>query len=128
MLGIGLNVAVRLEELPRRACAEQRRHAGAAAPEQVEPLLERLLQALSDRLAQPPDELLDAWSARDALRGRRVAWGPAAGLAGGAGEEGVAQGVDGTGRLIVSLDAGGQTTLEAGEVHLARRSRGSAGS
>jgi biotin-(acetyl-CoA carboxylase) ligase len=51
----------------------------------------------------------DAWRARDALRGREIAW---------AGGRGRAQGIDGTGRLVVTLANGGQMTLSAGEVHL----------
>ncbi len=117
VLGIGLNVAVSLDQLG----PELRETAAslAGSPEDVEPLLASLLEALSLRLEQPADELLHAWSARDALRGRRVAWGPAEGAVSTGASEGMAQGVDGAGRLVVALDAGGQTTLEAGEVHLA---------
>ena len=72
VLGIGLNVAVRIEELP----VELR--AGAATlgrgPEAIEPTLERLLAALARRLADPPERTLDAWRSRDALRGREIAW------------------------------------------------------
>ncbi len=115
VLGIGVNVAVELDSLPAElqgTAATMGRRA-----EDVEPLLQELLGALAVRLEQPTAELLAAWGARDALRGRRVRWGQA-----GADRqvgEGVAQGVDGTGRLVVALDAGGQTALEAGEVHLA---------
>jgi BirA family transcriptional regulator, biotin operon repressor / biotin---[acetyl-CoA-carboxylase] ligase len=115
VLGIGVNVAVELDqlpgELPDRAATLGRR------PEDVEPLLGELLSALSRRLSQPAVGLLADWNARDALRGRRIGWG-APGSATHTGE-GVARGVDGAGRLIVALDSGGQTTLEAGEVHLA---------
>jgi len=115
VVGIGVNVAVELDALP----AELQGNAATLGrrPEDVEPLLEDLLAALSERLEQPTGVLLEAWGAKDALRGRRVAWGPAGGD--GPTHEGAAQGVDGTGRLVVVLDAGGQTTLEAGEVHLA---------
>ncbi len=71
--------------------------------------LERLLEALERRLQEPAQATLEAWRARDALRGRMVTW--AAG-------RGCAEGIDGEGRLIVALDAGGYTTLDAGEVHL----------
>jgi BirA family transcriptional regulator, biotin operon repressor / biotin---[acetyl-CoA-carboxylase] ligase len=107
VLGIGLNVAVRLGDLP----AELR--AGAAtlghAPDAIEPTLERLLVALARRLAEPAAATLDAWRLRDALYGREIAWDSGRGRA---------EGIDDTGRLIVALADGGQTTLDAGEVHL----------
>ncbi len=110
VLGIGLNVAVRLQDLP----AELRSSAATLGqpPQAVEPLLERLLQALQRRLQERPAETLDSYRSRDALRGRYIAWG-----AGGSGE-GQAQGIDGEGRLVVALREGGHATLESGEVHL----------
>jgi BirA family biotin operon repressor/biotin-[acetyl-CoA-carboxylase] ligase len=113
VLGIGLNVAVRLEDLPAEL------HGKAATlgrePREVERTLQELLMALQRRLAEPAERTLDAWRARDALRGRTIAW---------SGGEGRAEGVDGAGRLVVELVGGGRTTLDAGEVHL----RGVAGS
>jgi BirA family transcriptional regulator, biotin operon repressor / biotin---[acetyl-CoA-carboxylase] ligase len=107
VLGIGLNVAVRLEELPMQL------RAGAAtlghSPDAIEPTLERLLAALERRLAEPASATLEAWRLRDALYGREVAWSSGRGRA---------EGIDGTGRLIVALSGGGHTTLDAGEVHL----------
>jgi BirA family biotin operon repressor/biotin-[acetyl-CoA-carboxylase] ligase len=107
VLGIGLNVAVRLQELPAGL------RAGAASmgqrPAEIEPALGRLLEALERRLQEPAQTTLEAWRARDALRGRVVTW--AAG-------RGRAEGIDGEGRLIVALAAGGYTALHAGEVHL----------
>jgi BirA family biotin operon repressor/biotin-[acetyl-CoA-carboxylase] ligase len=107
VLGIGVNVAVRLEDLPPEVAAV------AASldrdPAQVEPVLAALLESLQRRLAAPPEQTLADWRERDALRGRDVTW---------AGGEGRAEGVDGAGRLIVALSGGGQTTLGAGEVHL----------
>ena len=107
VLGIGLNVAVQLEELP----VELR--AGAAtlgcSPSAIEPLLERLLTALQRRLAEPVAATLDVWRSRDALHGREIAWGSGRGRA---------EGIDDTGRLIVALAGGGHTALDAGEVHL----------
>ena len=115
VLGIGVNVAVELERLP-----EELRDTAATLggrPQDVAPLLAELLGALSLRLTQPTAEMLAAWGERDALHGRRVSWGRVGEEA--PPNEGVARGVDGTGRLVVALDAGGQTSLEAGEVHLA---------
>ncbi len=108
VLGIGVNVAVRVGELP----AELRDTAASLglSSEEIEPLLARLLAALQRRLGEPPAEVLDAWGARDALRGREISW---------AGGRGRADGIDGEGRLIVALAGGAHTMLDAGEVHLA---------
>ncbi len=119
VLGIGLNVAVRLEDLPEelrppgpgRPISPGGRVAATlgGSPEDVEPLLRRLLGTLQQRLEEPSETLLAAWRARDALRGREIAWG---------GGRGRAAGIDGLGRLVVELPGGGHTTLSAGEVHL----------
>lgn len=107
VLGIGLNVAVRVEQLPAEL------HGTAATlgrdPREVESTLQELLVALARRLAEPSERTLDAWRARDALRGRTIAWSAG---------EGRAEGVDGAGRLVVELAGGGRTALDAGEVHL----------
>ncbi len=119
VLGIGLNVAVRLDQLPPelrpRAPRETPPSSGlpaatlGLAPADVEPTLARLIGALERRLAEPAEATLRAWRARDALRGREIAW---------AGGRGRADGIDGTGRLMVVLAHGGRTALGAGEVHL----------
>ena len=109
VVGIGLNVAVRIDELP-----EELRDTAATlgrGPHEIEPTLALLLDALERRLAEPAETTLRAWRARDALLGRPVAWN------GGVGQ---AEGIDGTGRLVVALEDGGHATLEAGEVHLGR--------
>lgn len=108
ILGIGLNVAVRVDDLP----AELRATAGTLGlePAELEPTLERLLVALEGALALDTPALLTAYRARDALEGREVRW---------AGGHGRASGVDETGRLLVDT-AGGREALTAGEVHLER--------
>jgi BirA family biotin operon repressor/biotin-[acetyl-CoA-carboxylase] ligase len=107
VLGIGVNVAVRPEDLPPELHATAgtlgRPRAG------VEPFLYDLLGALDRALALPTGPLLDAWRARDALAGREITWG---------GGTGVARGIDGDGRLIVERPDGSRTALDAGEVHL----------
>jgi BirA family transcriptional regulator, biotin operon repressor / biotin---[acetyl-CoA-carboxylase] ligase len=115
VLGIGLNVAVRVEDLP----PELRDSAATLRGEEtdIEPTLERLLLALGRRLAEPAAATLEAWRWRDALYGREVAWG-ASGPEGQAGH-GRAKGIDERGRLIIALADGGVATLDAGEVHLA---------
>ncbi|MEA2317614.1 MAG: BirA family transcriptional regulator [Solirubrobacteraceae bacterium] len=107
VLGIGVNVAVSPAELP----PELRDTAATLGlePSDVEPVLDRLLQELDGALALETPALLDAWRARDALRGREIAWSRGSG---------VAAGIDEEGRLIVELAGGRRTALEAGEVHL----------
>jgi BirA family biotin operon repressor/biotin-[acetyl-CoA-carboxylase] ligase len=119
VLGIGLNVAVELDQLPEELRPTPGSSRGGDSPlpaatlglsrDEIEPTLHRLLDALGRRLSEPAEATLDAWRARDALHGREISW---------AGGSGRAQGVDGTGRLVVALADGGQTTLSAGEVHL----------
>jgi BirA family transcriptional regulator, biotin operon repressor / biotin---[acetyl-CoA-carboxylase] ligase len=108
VLGIGVNVAVQLHELP----AELRPTAATLGRPRtaIEPLLAELLAALQRRLADPPAQTLDAWRTRDALRGREIAWE-------GDGR-GRAAGIDDAGRLLVRLPDGSHTALTAGEVHL----------
>jgi BirA family biotin operon repressor/biotin-[acetyl-CoA-carboxylase] ligase len=126
VLGIGLNVAVRLEQLPAelRPVGADGTHPGSGlpaatlglTPADVEPTLARLLDALERWLNEPLEPTLEAWRARDALRGREIAWGTP-----GADEplgRGRADGIDETGRLVVALAGGGRTTVGAGEVHL----------
>ena len=109
VLGVGLNVALRIEDLPPQL------HATAGTlglePADLEPTLERLLDALERAVALDEATLLGAYRARDGLRGREVTW-----TAG----HGRAAGIDGTGRLVVELPDGGRTALSAGEVHLER--------
>ena len=108
VLGIGVNVALREEDLP----PELRPRAGTLGrpEEDVEAVLEDVLRRLDTRLAQPAEAVLAAWRARDALAGRPVSW---------AGGSGTARGVDDAGRLLVRLARGRTVALDAGEVHLA---------
>jgi BirA family transcriptional regulator, biotin operon repressor / biotin---[acetyl-CoA-carboxylase] ligase len=109
VLGIGVNVALRVDELPPEL------HATAGTlglgPADLEPTLERLVVALERALALDTSALLEAYRARDALRGHEVAW---------SGGSGTAAGIDAAGRLLVELGDGGRTALSAGEVHLLR--------
>jgi BirA family biotin operon repressor/biotin-[acetyl-CoA-carboxylase] ligase len=107
VLGIGLNVAVRIEQLPLELRGSAATLGRSAA--EVEPALAELLLALSRWLTRSELDALAAWRARDALRGRAIAWETGRGRA---------QGIDGAGRLIVDLGGGGHVTLDAGEVHL----------
>lgn len=109
VLGIGLNVALRIQDLP----PELHDTAGTLGlePADLEPTLERLLAGLERTLALDEETLLEAYRARDALRGREVSWATGRGRAAG---------IDGEGRLVVELPEGGRTALSAGEVHLER--------
>ncbi len=108
IVGIGVNVAVRLEDLPpdlhgtAATLGRERRTRST-------PCSGGLLSELDRALALPTDALLDAWRARDGLRGRTVSWSAGTGTAAG---------IDGAGRLVVELPGGGRTALDAGEVHL----------
>jgi BirA family transcriptional regulator, biotin operon repressor / biotin---[acetyl-CoA-carboxylase] ligase len=108
VLGIGVNVAVGPDNLP----LDLRDRAGTLGltPADVEPTLAALLGALERALALDTAALVEAYRARDALRGREVAWD---------GGRGRAEGIDDAGRLVVALDGGGRALLHAGEVHLA---------
>jgi BirA family biotin operon repressor/biotin-[acetyl-CoA-carboxylase] ligase len=110
VLGIGVNVALRIGDLP----PELHDSAGTLGlePADLEPALQRLLGALERTLAMGDAELLEAYRRRDALRGQEVSW---------AGGRGRATGIDGEGRLVVELSDGRRTQLSAGEVHLERR-------
>ena len=107
VLGIGLNVALDVADLPEEL------HATATtlgmAPADIPAMRERLLREIETALALDDATLLAAYRELDALRGRPIRWARGAG---------VAAGIDGDGRLIVELEDGGRTELDAGEVHL----------
>ena len=106
VVGIGLNVALRLTDFP----AELRGVAGTLGlePSAISPLLEALLARLEYWIAADAPTLVAAVRERDALLGRAVRW---------AGGRGVGAGIDAGGRLVVETD-GGAVALDAGEVHL----------
>jgi BirA family biotin operon repressor/biotin-[acetyl-CoA-carboxylase] ligase len=106
VVGIGLNVALRVQDVP----PELRARAGTLGlePDAIEPTLSALLRRLEAWLAVDSDTLVAAVRARDALLGRPVRW---------AGGRGVGAGVDAGGRLVVRTDDG-DVALDAGEVHL----------
>jgi BirA family transcriptional regulator, biotin operon repressor / biotin---[acetyl-CoA-carboxylase] ligase len=109
VLGIGLNVALDLSELP----VEVHRTAATLGrpPEAIEQTLEELLRALESRLGQTGERTLAAWRDRDALVGSQVSWN---------GGDGEAQGIDDRGRLLVRAPGGELIALDSGEVSLQR--------
>lgn len=105
VLGIGVNVAVDLADLPQEV-------QGIAAtlgksPDEIEPALAALLQALERRLADPPAQILAAWRSRDALIGSQVAWQHGSGQA---------QGISDRGALLLRTQDGSTVELDSGEV------------
>lgn len=111
VLGIGVNVAVRREDLP----AELRDTAATLglAPSAVEPTLARILDRLERWLDASAAATVATVRARDALTGREVRYGDATGRV---------RGVDDHGRLLVLRADGHEEVLDAGEVHLAPHS------
>ncbi len=107
VLGIGINAAVDLADLPD----DLRERAGTLGlgREEIAGVLDRLLVALDHWISQPAGEVLSALRERDALLGAEVSWQAGSG---------VGAGIDDDGRLRVTLAAGGVVALEAGEVHL----------
>ena len=107
VLGIGVNVALSLDDLP----AELRDTAGTLgrSPRELEAALSELLEELEQRLGEPAAETLTALRERDALLDQAVAW---------TGGEGVGAGIGDGGALLVRRADGSLAELEAGEVHL----------
>jgi BirA family biotin operon repressor/biotin-[acetyl-CoA-carboxylase] ligase len=111
VVGMGVNVAVSIDELPE----EVRAQAGTLGlPAQaIEGWLASLVEELTHWLEASEDEVLEAVRARDALLDQPVRW---------AGGSGTGTGIDGDGRLIVAT-GDGRVALESGEVHLVSDSR-----
>jgi BirA family transcriptional regulator, biotin operon repressor / biotin---[acetyl-CoA-carboxylase] ligase len=108
VLGIGLNVTTDAFPDELAETATSLRLAGVeTTPERV---LEGLLASLSEWLGAPRDSVLGAWRGKDELKGERVRWSDG---------EGIADGIDDSGALVVET-RNGRVTLDAGEVHLLR--------
>ena len=101
VLGVGVNVSSAPAQLGDAA-------ASIGTDVSVESALDAVLDALARWLGKEADEVLEAWRARDALRGEPVRW---------SGGTGVAAGIDDSGSLLVETEAG-LVSLGAGEVHL----------
>jgi BirA family biotin operon repressor/biotin-[acetyl-CoA-carboxylase] ligase len=107
VLGIGVNVAVDVSELPPDAAAV----AGTLGRDEseVEATLTELLDALETRLGEEKAATLAALRERDALLGKPVRWDRG---------EGLGAGIDDSGALLVHQPDGTTTALSAGEVTL----------
>jgi BirA family transcriptional regulator, biotin operon repressor / biotin---[acetyl-CoA-carboxylase] ligase len=129
VIGVGLNLTISPDEFPEelRATATSVFSPGpasgparSAVPHPHLPGMrnggaEEAAAVLSDRLGgwveAEPDAVLAAWRERDALRGKEIAW---------EGGNGIADGVDERGFLLVRVADGERVALGAGEVHLTR--------
>ncbi len=116
VVGVGLNLTIAAEEFP----AELRDRATSLWPEpggEGKPSNSRITNtataALNERLdvwlAADAERVLEEWRERDALLGRAVSWDRG---------NGVADGVDERGHLLVRLADGDRVALGAGDVHL----------
>lgn len=105
VVGIGLNTAVELAQLP----AELQETATSLELDDDVDALGPLLERLDHWLHAEPETTIAAWRERDALKGSQIAWNDG---------EGIAAGVDDEGNLLVRGCGGGIHTLRAGEVHL----------
>jgi BirA family transcriptional regulator, biotin operon repressor / biotin---[acetyl-CoA-carboxylase] ligase len=107
VLGIGINVAVRREDLPPEL------HDTAATlgrePHDVDAVLDELLAALERWLPAGDDEVLARYRDLDAVAGREIRWATGTGVAAGIADDG---------GLLVRVADGETVTLAAGEVHL----------
>ena len=110
VLGIGLNVLVKRADFAPELRETATSMAIEGAPRTVEDTVDALVDRLDGWLGAPPDAVLEAWRSRDALKGERVRWSAG---------EGIADGIDDSGALVVET-GGGRVTLDAGEVHLIR--------
>jgi BirA family transcriptional regulator, biotin operon repressor / biotin---[acetyl-CoA-carboxylase] ligase len=121
-IGVGLNLTVAPDEFPeelRERATSLFPNASAVPYGPVASIRNSwagglvAAEALSERLGAwveaDAGAVLDAWRARDALRGREVSWDRGSG---------VADGVDDRGHLLVRLADGDRVALGAGDVHL----------
>lgn len=110
VIGVGLNVAVPADAFPPELVGTATSLSGGGGGPTVAAALAALNEALGRWVDTPGERVLAEFRARDALGGRRVAWGEG---------EGVAAGIDDSGHLLVDAASGQTVTLGAGEVHLA---------
>ena len=107
VLGIGINVALELDQLPEEL--RDRAATLGLTTADIEPTLGRLQALLERWLPASDQDVLRAVSDRDALLGRPVRWEQGSGRGAG---------IDGAGRLLVACADGSSVALDAGEVHL----------
>ncbi len=113
VIGVGLNLSIPDDGFPDDLRWPATSLGHAVGPDQA---LAALREALGRWTAAEPQEVATAFDKRDALRGRQVGWEGAGGS--GAQGEGVCEGIDERGNLLVVTDAGERLSLGAGEVAL----------
>ncbi len=106
VIGVGLNLGISTEEFPPELRQTATSLGSGASPEDARRALDGRLETWIDA---DPGQVLSAWEARDALRGREISWD---------GGSGVADGVGDSGDLLVLTAGGDRVALGAGEVHL----------
>ena len=113
VIGIGLNLSIPDDGFP-----DDLRWPATSLGHGVRPgrALEALREALGKWTAAGPEEVAAAFEARDALRGRDVGWEGAGGS--DTQGEGMCEGIDDRGNLIVVTAEGERVSLGAGEVSL----------
>ena len=113
VLGTGVNVSTREGDFPpelRDIATSIAAVAGSGSVPALDDFLALLTESLDTRLADKPKAIVAAWRERDALQGQKVQWQSG---------EGVAEGINDDGALIVQTPSG-RVLLDAGEVHLRR--------
>lgn len=113
VIGVGLNLSIPDDGFP-----DDLRWPATSLGHGVGPVeaLAALREAYGRWFGAEPKEVVAAFEARDALRGREVAWEGVGGS--GAQGAGVCEGIDHRGNLAVVTDTGERLTLGAGEVSL----------
>jgi BirA family transcriptional regulator, biotin operon repressor / biotin---[acetyl-CoA-carboxylase] ligase len=106
VIGVGLNLAIETDEFPPELRDTATSLRGGATREEARAALDA---ALGRWVEEDAEKILAEWGARDALRGREIAWDDSSG---------VADGVDDRGSLLVLTAGGDRVALGAGEVHL----------
>ncbi|GAS98992.1 biotin--protein ligase [Mycolicibacterium canariasense] len=115
VLGIGLNVAVRPEEIGQpQATSVYQLGVEADRTDIVRTLLARLGERIGQWRTGDTDALLDDYRARSATLGARVR----AQLPGGRDIVGMAEAIDGQGRLRIGTESGSEVVSAADIVHL----------
>ncbi len=128
VIGVGINLSIAPDEFPpdlretaislfgssEAGRGESRRELLAkVSPPRLPPTRLTATRVLNRHLtrwvAADPQETLAAWRSRDALRGRQISWQDG---------EGVADGIEDSGDLVVVAAGGDRVVLGAGEVHL----------
>lgn len=112
VIGVGINLSIGADQFPAdiRWPATSLDH--GVGPDEMREALNR---ALAKWVSAEAEQVRDVFAARDALRGRELAWegGPEAG-----GRAGTGEGIDARGNLLVRGPGGELTALGSGEVQL----------